>query len=122
VGAVPGLLNGALPPGNAVPGPVRTPSAKVIQTGVINDRVYYWTFYSSGVVQVNNAYLSPRLNAFTGFLEDRTYVGLFQDGLHIGRHIVPYPAPYLPLIKGFTLPAAPPTLLSNPGDDDDVKR
>jgi hypothetical protein len=119
VSAVPGLLNGAPPPGNAVPGPVRTPAAKVIQTGVINDRVYYWTFYSSGVVQVNDAYLSPRLNAFTGFLEDRTYVGLFLDGLHIGRHIVPYPAPYLALIKGYTLPAAPPSLLTNPGDDDD---
>jgi hypothetical protein len=90
----------------------------VILSGVINDRVYNWTFFSSGVVQVNNAYLSPRLNAFSGFLTDRTYVGLFQDGLHIGKYTVPYPAQYLPLLAGYNLPPAPPTLLSNPGDDD----
>jgi hypothetical protein len=74
--------------------------------------VYNYTFYATGIVQINGAFLQPALKILAGFLSDRTLVGLFIDGLHIGEHIVPYPVTYLEVIvaAGVVLPAAPPGL------------
>jgi hypothetical protein len=76
--------------------------------------VYNYTFYATGIVQVNGAFLQPALNIFAGFLTDRTLVGMFLDGLHIGEHIVPYPIAYIRVIAaaGVVLPVAPPGLSS----------
>jgi hypothetical protein len=69
--------------------------------------VYNYTFFATGIVQINNAFLQPRRGILSGFLNDRTLCGLFQDGLHIGRHIIPYPPQYLFVITGIALPIAP---------------
>jgi hypothetical protein len=76
------------------------------------DHVYNYTFFSSGIVQINNSFLQPARQILAGFLSDRTLAGLFADGLHIGQHIIPYPVAYIRVIASLsiTLADAPPGL------------
>jgi hypothetical protein len=93
---------------------------RIIQSGTVVDKAFNWSFYNNGAVQIENNFLFPRQGVISGLLPDRTFAGLFVDGLHIGAHIVPYPAGYLPLLTGVKLPLAPPSLLdAAPVDDDD---
>ncbi|OAL00841.1 hypothetical protein IQ06DRAFT_368849 [Phaeosphaeriaceae sp. SRC1lsM3a] len=89
--------------------PATRPS--IIEHGTIYDKTYTWTFFRSGVVRVDASYLVPIEGRFVGFLPDDTLVGLFVDGLHIGEHIIPYPAAYLSLLIQFHLDTAPLELL-----------
>jgi hypothetical protein len=98
--------------GNRPVGPTITTPAAALPTGVlgagtVSDRVYNYTFFASGIVQVNNSFLQPRRGILSGFLPDRTLAGLFLDGLHVGQHIIPYPVAYLTIIAGISLPVAP---------------
>jgi hypothetical protein len=125
-----GLLGGLTSAAPAVPaatgllGGVTSPRVpKVIQSGTVVDKAYNWSFYNNGAVQIDKNFLFPRQGVLSGLLPDRTFSGLFADGLHIGDHIVPYPAGYLPLLSGVKLPLAPPSLLNLVPDlDDDTKR
>ncbi|XPS81498.1 hypothetical protein M3J07_013460 [Ascochyta lentis] len=81
----------------------------VIDSGKVIDKVFTWTFYSTGLVKVDNNFLSPSAGPLQGFLPDGTRIGLDSDGLYIGwEHRVPYPSEYLPTIAGVSLP--PPQL------------
>ena len=103
--------------------PVTNPRIpRVIQSGTIVDKSYNWTFYNNGAVQVDRNFLFPRQGVLSGLLPDRTFSGLFADGLHIGDHIVPFPLAFLPLLAGLKLPLAPPSLLSGVDVDDDDAR
>jgi len=108
-------------PANPIlPGTPTTPAnprSSIISTGTVADNYYTYIFYSSGVTQINNSYLSPRTGILSGFLNSRTFSGLFTDGLHIGRHVIPYPPQYLYSIQGVALLSSPPSLLSSfPGE------
>ena len=99
--------------------PVTNPRIpRVIQSGTVVDKSYDWTFYNNGAVQVDRNFLFPRQGVLSGLLPDRTFSGLFADGLHIGDHIVPFPPAFLPLLAGLNLPLLPPSLLSGVIPDD----
>lgn len=69
-------------------------------------------------MQVNNSYLSPKQGTLSGFLGDKTFTGLFADGLHIGKHVVEYPPGYTGALGGVKLPVSVPELLGAVDDDD----
>jgi hypothetical protein len=121
VGNILGAVSSAVAPvatGGLVP-PVTNPRIpRVIQSGTVVDKSYDWTFYNNGAVQVDRNFLFPRQGVLSGLLPDRTFSGLFADGLHIGDHVVPFPPAFLPLLTGLNLPLAPPSLLSGVVPDD----
>jgi hypothetical protein len=86
--------------------PTKPASPSIILKGTVASKVYNYVFYSSGIVQINSSLLSPKKNVFTGFLNDGTFCGLFTDGLHIGRNLIPYPPQFAPLLAGLALPGA----------------
>lgn len=70
-------------------------SPEVVDAGTVVDRSYEWAFLDSGDVTVNGEVLSPKDGRFTRWLAgDTTYAGLFNDGLLIGPHLIPYPEEY----------------------------
>jgi hypothetical protein len=92
---------------------------QVIEAGTVADDTYTWTFYESGAVRIDDGYLYPKVGLFVGLLPDDTLVGLFEDGLHIGLHVVSYPDPYLSLIMIYSLSLAPLDLLDAIDPDHD---
>lgn len=125
VGNILGAVTSAVAPaatGGLSP-PVTNPRIpRVIQSGTVVDKSYDWTFYNNGAVQVDRNFLFPRQGVLSGLLPDRTFSGLFADGLHIGDHIVPFPPAFLPLLAGLNLPLLPPSLLSGVIPDDDARK
>ncbi|KAF1931836.1 uncharacterized protein M421DRAFT_90051 [Didymella exigua CBS 183.55] len=124
-----GLLGGVTSAVPATPAPtgllgaVTNPKVpKIIQSGTIVDKAYNWSFYNNGAVQVEKNFLFPRQGVLSGLLPDRTFSGLFADGLHIGDHVVPYPGAYLPLLNGVKLPPLSSLLNLVPDADDGDKR
>jgi hypothetical protein len=110
-------ITSAAPP--SLPIPVTPSQPQVIEAGSVADDTYAWTFYESGAVRIDDGYLYPKVGLFVGLLPDDTLVGLFQDGLHIGLHVVPYPEPYLSLIMVYSLALAPLELLDTIDPDHD---
>jgi hypothetical protein len=95
-GGVPTLISTSPRPAATTPG--------VLASGTLNECVYNYTFYTSGIIQINNSFLSPKAGALSGYLpDDRTFVGAFTDGLHIGQSLVPYPVNYVTALIGVTL-------------------
>ncbi|CBY01609.1 predicted protein [Plenodomus lingam JN3] len=78
-----------------------------IASGTVSDLSHDWTFYSSGLVQIDEVFLNPFTGLLAGFLSDGTSVGLFVDGLHIGVHVVVYSPTFEFLIRQFSLPLLP---------------
>ncbi|KAF1350270.1 hypothetical protein EJ07DRAFT_184244 [Lizonia empirigonia] len=114
-----GALTSALPASTGLLTPPKSTVPRIILSGTIVDKAYNWAFYNNGAVQVELNFLFPRQGILSGLLPDRTFVGLFADGLHIGVHVVSYPTSYLPLLTGVKLLLPPPSLLSSVPDDDD---
>lgn len=70
-------------------------SPEVLDAGTVIDRMFEWAFLDSGDVTVNGEVLSPVDGRLTRWLAgDTTYAGLFNDGLLIGPHLIPYPEEY----------------------------
>src|SRR5690242_3783531 len=70
-------------------------SPEIIEAGSVVDRSYDWAFFDQGDVAIDGEILSPKDGMLTRWLRgDTTYVGLFNDGLLIGPHLVPYPEEY----------------------------
>ncbi|KAH4228391.1 hypothetical protein HBI05_204640 [Parastagonospora nodorum] len=109
------LING-LPKPATLTTPAAALPTGVLGSGTVSDKVYNYTFFASGIVQINNSFLQPKRGILSGFLPDRLLCGLFSDGLHIGRHIVPYPTAYVQVIIGINL-SPPPAGLGSSLDD-----
>jgi hypothetical protein len=69
------------------------------------DKVFTFTFYSTGLVQLDDQFLSPIKGPWQISLADGTQIGLDTAGMYIGwDHRVPYPQDFLPIIAGYWLP------------------
>jgi hypothetical protein len=74
---------------------------RIIQTGTIADRDY--AFFDNATVQIGKSLLFPRQGVLSGLLPDRTFTGLFLDGLHVGSAKVSYPVEFMPMLVGLKL-------------------
>ncbi|UPX12678.1 uncharacterized protein EKO05_0003218 [Ascochyta rabiei] len=91
---------------DANPAPIDFTASAIIESGTVVDKVFFWTFYSTGLVQVDGNFLSPFTGPLQGLLPDGTRIGLDSAGLYIGsEHRVPYPAEYSSIIAGQALPS-----------------
>lgn len=75
-----------------------------MDSGTVTENAHTWSFFSSGRVQVDDSFVSSLTRELLVFLPDGIMVGLFNDGLHIGEHVVPYPPEFSRIVTMYSFP------------------